>query len=190
MNTRQIMLALLLALAVISSGWMLLRERERTAPPRFTGPPRSDYQLHDFDLASYDETGQLSFRLESPRLTHDDARSAFHVDQPKFQFFNRDGNAWNATGKRAQIDTRSKQVAMRDEVRVIQASGGPQGKFVLTTQSLDADTVNKRLNSTVTVTIQRPGSILRGIGFNADLNTKRFELASALRGRFEVHNGQ
>ena len=128
----------------------------------------------------------------SPRasLTHDDARSAFHVDAPKFQFFNRDGNAWNATGKRAQIDIRSKQVAMRDDVRVSQASGGSQGRFVLTTQALDADTVNKRLLSAVTVTIQRPGSILRGIGFKADLDTQRFELASAVRGRFEVQHAR
>lgn len=186
MNTRQFTMALLLAIAVLSTAWMLLRERERNTPIRFTGPPRSDYQLQDFELASYDDTGKLSFKLESPRLTHDDARSAFHVDAPEFKFFNSDGNAWDATAKHAQIDTRSKQVAMREDVRVIQAGGGPKGKFVLTSQALDADTNNKLLTSQVTVTVQRPGSILRGIGLTANLNTKQFELAAAVRGRFEV----
>jgi len=186
MSPKQIALAVLLAVAVLVSGWMLLREHERRAPARFTGPPRSDYQLHEFELASYDETGKLSFRLQSPRLTHDDARSAFHVDAPKFQFFNHDGKAWNATGKRALVDTRSKQVALREDVRVSQVSTGAQGRFVLTTQALDADTVNKRLTSDTTVTVQRPGSILRGIGLTANLDTKQFDLAAAVRGRLEV----
>lgn len=185
MSARQIVLAGMLALAVLITGWMLLRERERNAPPEFNGPPRSEYQLHDFDLTSYDKTGRLSFRLQSPRLTHDDARSAFHVDLPKFQFFNSEGAAWNATAQRAQINTNSKQVDLRDDVRLTQA-GGAQGKFVLTTQALDADTVNKKLRSDVTVTVQRPGSILRGIGMTADIDTKQFDLAAAVRGRFEV----
>jgi lipopolysaccharide export system protein LptC len=185
-NTRQVALAFALALAVLATAWMLLRNRELNAPPQFTGPPRSDYQLHTFELASYDKTGILSFRLESPRLTHDDARSAFHVDKPKFQFFNSDGKAWNAIGERAQIDTRSKQVALRDNVRLSQAQVGADDKFVLITQALDADTVNKKLRSDVTVTVQRPGSILRGVGMTADLDTKQFDLAAAVRGRFEV----
>jgi lipopolysaccharide export system protein LptC len=186
MNSRQMLLAVMLAIAVLTTGWMLLRERERNAPPNFSGPPRSDYQLENFQLASYDESGQLSFQLESPRLTHDDARSAFHVDAPVFKFYNRDGKAWNATSKRAQIGTRDKKVEMRDDVRVTQANGGAQGKFVLTTQALDADTIIKRLTSDVTVTVQRPGSILRGVGMVANLDTRRFDLAAAVRGRFEV----
>jgi lipopolysaccharide export system protein LptC len=186
MNTRQVALAFALALAVLVTAWMLLRDRERNAPPQFTGPPRSDYQLQQFELASYDKAGTLSFRLASPRLTHDDARSAFHVDKPKFQFFNSDGKAWNATGERAQIDTRSKKVELRDNVHLTQALDGTKGNFVLTTQALDADTVNKKLHSDVTVTVQRPGSILRGVGMTADLDTKRFDLAAAVRGRFEV----
>jgi lipopolysaccharide export system protein LptC len=185
-SIRQVALAIALALAVLATAWMLLRESARNAPPQFSGPPRSDYQLHEFELASYDDTGKLSFKLESPRLTHDDARSAFHVDQPRFQFFNRDGKAWNASSQRAQIDTRSKQVELRDNVRLLQAGVGAQGKFVLTTQALDADTVQKKLRSDVTVTVQRPGSILRGIGMTADLDTKKFDLAAAVRGRFEV----
>jgi lipopolysaccharide export system protein LptC len=188
MNGRQILLAVMLAIAVLATGWLLLHERERNAPPSFSGPPRSDYQLENFQLASYDENGRLSFQLESPRLTHDDARSAFHVDAPVFKFYNSDGKAWNATSKRAQIGTIDKKVAMRDDVRVAQAAGGAQGKFVLTTQSLDADTISKQLTSDVTVTVQRPGSILRGVGLIANLDTRQFDLAAAVRGRFEVQH--
>jgi lipopolysaccharide export system protein LptC len=187
-NSRQIAVALLLVVAVLGTGWMLLRERERNAPAQFTGPPRSDYQLHDFELASYDDQGRLAFRLDSPRLTHDDARSAFHVDAPEFRFFNDDGNAWDATARTARIDTRSKRVAMRDQVRLTQTSGAPGERLVVTSQALDADTNARRLTSDTTVTVQRPGSILRGIGLDADLDTRHFELASAVRGRFEVRN--
>lgn len=186
MSTRQVVLTFALAFAVLITTWILLRDQERNAPPLFTGPPRSDYQLHAFDLASYDKDGTLSFRLASPRLTHDDARSAFHVDKPKFQFFNSDGKAWNAASERAQIDTRSKQVALRENVRLSQVADGADDKFVLLTQELDADTVNKKLRSDVTVTVQRPGSILRGVGMTADLDTKQFDLAASVRGRFEV----
>lgn len=181
-------MAIVLVLGVMLSSWLLLRDRARNAPPRFNGPPRSDYQLHDFELASYDDSGRLSFQLNSPRLTHDDARSAFHIDDPKFRFFNREGNAWNAASKYALINTQTKMVAMRDNVRVTQASSESKGEFVLTTQALDADTNNKLLSSETTVTVQRPGSILRGIGMKADLDTKSFELAAAVRGRFEVRH--
>lgn len=188
MSSRQMLMALLLAAAVVVSGWMLLREQARNAGPRFTGPPRSDYQLQDFELASYGDTGKLAFRLRAPRLSHDDARTAFHVEKPVFQFFNTDGNAWDAQSLRAQIDTRSKQVAMRDSVVVTQKLQDSDGEFRLETEALDADTNARIITSDQAVTLRRPGSILSGIGLTADLDTKQFQLAAAVRGRFEVRH--
>jgi lipopolysaccharide export system protein LptC len=188
MTARQILLALALAVAAILSGWLLLREQERNAAPRFTGPPRSDYQLQDFELASYAESGKLAFRLRAPRLSHDDAREAFHVELPVFQFFNSEGSAWNATSRRALISTRSKTVAMRERVRVTQAAQDSGGEFKLETEALDADTSAKKITTNSAVTMRRPGSILQGIGLMADLDTRQFELTSAVRGRFEVHH--
>ncbi len=188
MSARQIALALLLAVAAIMTGWLLLREQERNATPRFTGPPRSDYQLQDFELASYADSGKLAFRLRAPRLSHDDVREAFHVERPVFQFFNSEGTAWNATSRRALINTRSKRIAMRDKVLVIQAAQAGGSEFRLETESLEADTDAKRITSSSAVTMRRPGSILQGIGLMADLDTRQFELAAAVRGRFEVNH--
>lgn len=187
MSSRQILLAMLLAIAAVISGWVLLREQARHTGPRFIGPPRSDYQLQDFELASYNEEGRLAFRLRAPQLSHDDARDAFHVQAPVFQFFNNTGKAWDAISKRALINTRTKRVSMRDNVRVTQSpQAGNAGQFTLDTQALEADTDARRITSNVAVTLRRPGSILQGVGLTAELDTKQFALAATVRGRFEV----
>lgn len=185
MRLREALALLLLSLALGISSWLLLRQKPDQTP-QFVGPPRSDYQLHDFNLQSFDEQGRLAFRLEGPRLSHDEQRKSYDVDAPEFLFYTSSGGAWKANARRAAIDIKTRKVAMREQVHCTPVAGADGLPWVLTTEALDADPNHKTLSSELPVTLARPGSILHGTGLSVQLDSKRFDLAAAVRGTFNL----
>lgn len=188
MNLQQTLVALVLILVTGFSGWLLFRDRIKDKEPNFIGPPRSNYILQDFELSSFDAEGKLSFSLRAPRLTHDDTRHIFDIDEPAFYFFDDQGKAWSANSGRARVYIENKAIAMREHVLVSTIDGVDEAFMRLTTEELDADTKAKILRSDVAVTLQKPGASLQSTGFKVDLNTKQFSLAANVRGHFEVHH--
>ena len=186
MRLRDTLVLLSLSLALAWTSWLLVRQKPE-AEPQFVGPPRSDYQLQNFSLRTFDEQGELAFHLEGPRLIHDGQRRSYEVDQPDFLFYTSGGEAWQAQSKRATIDIGTRRVALREQVRCQpEASGSDRSTWVLHTEALDADPDRKTLSSNLPVTLDRPGSILRGIGLTAQLDSKQFELAATVRGVFKA----
>lgn len=187
MRLRDALVLLLLSLALGLSSWLLLKQKPDDSP-QFVGPPRSDYQLQNFSLHSFDENGKLAFRLEGPRLIHDDQRRSYDVDLPEFLFYTSSGDAWKAISRKAAIDIKTRRVAMRDQVHCAPLAGAGSLPWVLTTEALDADPDRKTLSSERPVTLARPGSILHGIGLTARLDSKQFDLAAAVRGTFKANH--
>lgn len=186
MNIRQALIALVLMLVAGFSGWLLFRDHSKDLASNFIGPPRADYILQNFELSSFNAKGKLSFSLHAPRLTHDDTRNIFDIDDPAFYFFDNEGKAWHANSGRARIHIENKTVAMRDQVMISNQTGDDAAFMHLSTEELDADTEAKILWSNVAVTLQKPGASLQSTGLEVDLNTKQFSLAANVRGRFEV----
>src|SRR5690606_24738891 len=63
----RILLLLLLAAGAIVSGWSVWTQRDGMDPGE-TGPARSDYVLHDFEVVTLDGEGRESFSLKAPLL--------------------------------------------------------------------------------------------------------------------------
>ncbi len=187
MRLRDASVLFLLSLALGLSSWLLLKQKPDDTP-QFVGPPRSDYQLQNFSLQSFDEHGKLAFQLEGPRLIHDDQRRSYNVDRPEFLFYTGSGGAWKASSRRAEIDIKTRKVAMREQVHCTPVAGADSLPWVLTTEALDADPDRKTLSSELAVTLARPGSILHGIGLTAQLDSKQFDLAAAVRGTFKANH--
>ena len=172
-----------LLLAALLSGWSAWKHRdvpEAEAP----GSERSDYVMRDFEMISLDEQGQESITLRAPEMQRNPNDETFQITTPLFLVPDGEGQHWEMRARTAWVSAKA------DEVRL---SGDVHGKSP-PTASLPSSFQTQRLNvfprknlasTDDAVTISRPGSILSGVGFEADTKTKQYTFKSQVKTRYE-----
>jgi len=178
-------IAVLLLLGAVASGWALLsRMSADTATPVDIGG-RPDYLLNDFELVVLDAAGKESFTLRAPRLARDPVLETMDVVTPLFLIPARqEGNdAWRVEAKTGWISADGDELRLRGDVNAV-SEGQQAPKVTIDTQELNVYPDADRVDSAVQVTINRPGSILRGNGLEVNLATKQYTLQSEVKSRY------
>lgn len=150
-------------------------------PPRsdaYAGPPRSDYTLDDFTLNSLDDDGSLSLRVSGPRLARDGANGSIFVTRPRFALFDNAGNPWQGNAQTAWVNKDGSLMKLGGKVEMHRVPSAKVARIDIATSDLTAWPNDRRVATDAPATITEPGSILRGTGLRADLDTKVLELLS------------
>src|SRR5690606_28098388 len=84
----------LLALAALTSGWLVYRLRQADTAPVLMGPPRSDYTLQDFSLVALDAQGHEAFSVRGPRLARHPHLGTLDISEPRLRFPDAHGGIW------------------------------------------------------------------------------------------------
>jgi lipopolysaccharide export system protein LptC len=181
---RGIVTVLLLIGAAIS-GWALWTERSQESPQ---GPAsgRPDYVLNDFELVVLDAQGDESFTLRAPKLARDPSTKAMDIATPLFLIPPREGSsgdAWQVRSQTGWVSAEGDELRLRGKVRAT-SDGAADPPVTIATEQLNVFPENKRVTSAVAVSINRPGSILRGHGLEVDLATKLYTLQSEVRSHY------
>jgi lipopolysaccharide export system protein LptC len=177
--------ATLLALAALASSWLVYRLNRGDQAPVLMGPPRSDYTLQAFSLVALDAQGREAFSVEGPRLARHPHLGTLDIAAPRLRFPDASGEVWTTRADSAFVTAEADRVRLSGDVLLEgpPAEGGTPPR--LATRQLDLFPADNRIASAVEVTLTGPGSILRGRGLAADLDTRRFELDQP-EGRFET----
>lgn len=184
MSWRTLVSAVLLVVA-LASGWALWSDGddavERVAEPG----GRPDYVLHDFELVALDAQGRESFTLRAPRLARDPRDKTMEIATPLFLIPPRDGSgdAWQVTAEHGWVSAEGDELRLRDAVKA-ESDGSTGVPVVVTTEQLNVFPETDRVASPVAVAINRPGSILRGVGLEVDLASKQYTLQSEVTSRY------
>lgn len=173
-------LALLIAAAV--SGWAVWTYRP-PAQARLVKQVRPDYLLHDFELIALDRGGHEAFTLRAPRLERHPGDRTMTLATPEFRFPAREGGHWVMRARSGWVSADGDEVRLRGDVR---ADSPPSitPPLVFATQRLNVYPERNLASTPDVVTITRPGSILRGRGFRADLDRKRYALLADVHNRY------
>jgi lipopolysaccharide export system protein LptC len=182
---RSLTAAAVLGILVALTLWFADFGRDADAPDRFVGPPRSDYTLEDFSLTVLGDDGTLSFRGGAPRMARHPWLGHFDVEAPDFELHTREGAVWRAGAKQARISAEADELRMTGDARVERESSPELLPITLTSSELVARPKEDRVSSSQPVEVVTPGSILRGIGLEADLATERFSILSQVEARYE-----
>lgn len=178
------LIVLLLALLAGGSQWLLWYLRLPAERPGFVGPPRSDYLLEDFDLKVLNERGITSFTVRAPRLNRHPTDGTLSMDTPDMVMTDAHGRRWHARSERGQVSPKADVVELAGDVVLERAGAGAEPDLVLRTSDLTAWPEQDRMATESAVTIEQPGSILRGRGLRADLNEDKFELLADAHAQF------
>ncbi|MBP6597688.1 MAG: LPS export ABC transporter periplasmic protein LptC [Arenimonas sp.] len=181
--SRSALNAVLLALAVVLVSVAVWQWRQRQVPP-VVAPQRSDYVLRDFELTSLDESGRESFTVRGPYLQRDVGGRSISLVQPRFSFPDADGGRWDARSDAAWVSPDADQVQLMDRVEMV---GPPSPAGISTRFETERLTVFPDLHeasSELRVTVTQGDSILSGTGLRADMQARRFQLLSDVKGRY------
>lgn len=184
MQVRQIPVLIGLLLAAAATGWLVWLLREPIPAATLTGPPRSDYFLTDFSMVALDAQGRESFAARGPRLARHPHAGTLEVSEPEFTLPGPEGGRWLATAQAAWVSADGGELRLLRDVNVAApiAAAGPSS---LSSERLDLFPRARTLSTTEPVTASGPGFILRGVGLQADLDSRRFQLLDQVSARYE-----
>jgi lipopolysaccharide export system protein LptC len=177
-----LLVALAFAAAVTWAAFWLFRTPE--SEPAFVGPPRSNYTLADFELNALDENGKLSFTVTAPALARRNDDGSLWADAPNFQIAAKTGAPWKGKSQSAFVNKDGSHMLLAGAVEMQREASEDAGMARVETRDMDAYPKENRLQTAAAATITQPGSILRGTGMKADLNTHQLELLADVHASF------
>lgn len=175
-------IALALVAGLIWTVLWLLRPPEEE--PAFIGPPRSNYTLDNFTLNALDEQGKLSFTVSAPALARRNEDGSLWVETPDFLIAAAKGQPWKGKSDSAFVNKAGSHLLLAGAVEMEREPGPEAAAARVVTQNLDVYPDENRLQTAAPATITQPGSILRGTGMKADLNTHQLELLADVHASF------
>jgi len=184
MQARQIPVLIGLLLAAAVSGWLVWLLREPAPAPVLVGPPRSDYFLTDFSMVALNAEGREAFAARGPRLARHPQAGTLEVSQPEFTLPDAEGGRWLARSETAWVSADASELRLLRAVQVT-APAAAEAPSTLQTERLDLFPRARQMRSAEPVTASGPGFILRGVGLDAELDTRRFRLLDQVSARYE-----
>jgi lipopolysaccharide export system protein LptC len=182
---RTLVAAAVLAIVAGTTQWLLWLEREPEGSDRYVGPPRSDYELGPFTLTALGEDGKPRFTLVAPRLTRHPHLGTFDIDAPRIAMAGDERGAWDVTASHAWVDADTKLLRLNTDVRAARTLPDGSRDVRIATDSLAADMAANTLATADRVVVEQPGSILRGRGLLADLDTDVYVLEHEVSVRYD-----
>ena len=186
LNWRVLVSLALLAIAAIS-GWSLWSKRSSPNEDVLAAGGRPDYVLHDFELVALDDQGRESFTLRAPQLVRDPGTRAMEIATPLFLVPPRSGSsssdAWTVRSATGWVSAEGDELRLRGAVQA-KSDGRSAPPVTITTDQLNVFPEKDLVTSPVAVAVNRPGSILRGIGLDVNLASKQYTLRSEVRSRY------
>jgi lipopolysaccharide export system protein LptC len=183
-------LTLVLFVAAAATGWSIWQQRPDTRAPADPNA-RSDYVLEQFEVVVLDKQGRESFTLRAPRLARHPADRTMSMSTPVFYIpaAPAPGQAptraagWEVHAKTGWVSAAGDELRLQGQV-VAKTAGERERPITLATEQLNVFPERDRATSPVLVTVTQPGSILRGQGMEALLDSKRVRFSSNVKVRY------
>lgn len=187
-------LGLVLAAAVLLSGWAVWTQRG-PEPPSGPASVRSDYQLYDFDLVVLEEDGSEAFTLRAPHMARRPGDLSMSLRTPLFLFPAGDDPAggdpagaagrdrWEVRALEGWVSPEGDEIRLMREVRA-DGPGSGAGRARLETERLDVFPRTDEARTDQRVTIVDGRSTIRGLGLRVNLATKHYVLLSEVESRY------
>lgn len=175
-------LVALLLLAALASGWSAWHQRVQPEAAA-AGPARSDFILHDFEIVALGSDGMEAFTLRAPVLEQHPQDRTIQVATPLFLVPDGQGEYWEIRSRDALVTANHDEVRLREDV-VAEGTGGNGQPVTMTTQLLNVFPETRIARTDQRVTVQQPGSTIRGRGMEVDLSSKRYEFHSEVKSRY------
>lgn len=187
-HTRPWFRTLALAGTIVALFFMLWQSDERSEPvdaAALRGESEPDGFVVNGRYLSFDETGRLKTRFQSPRIEQFDARSVTIMESPMATLYGEPGTApWHVQANEGRFLEEENLVRLTGDVLVTrEAEDGRPLK--LTTTALTLDNSERTVYTEAPVELTDAFSLTRATGMKAWIDDRILQLDSQVEGRYE-----
>jgi lipopolysaccharide export system protein LptC len=177
-----------LLVLILLAGLTFWLQRATEESPTGNGKLRHDpdYFVDQVNYRHYDATGMLRHTLYAAQLVHFPDDDTAEVTEPKIVYIT--DSAMVATANRGYLDKEGKHVRLTDNVRLVHAPVGSAAETVITTSTLDVVPDDHYAHTNAPVRIVQDGSVLTGVGLEANGLSRISVLGGRVHGILESHH--
>ncbi|OAZ92582.1 LPS export ABC transporter periplasmic protein LptC [Halomonas sp. G11] len=144
--------------------------------------------LHDAELTLFDEQGNIQQGLTTPRLVHTPQSASTLAETPHATLYDSERRVWNATSEIGTLNTRSQELTLSGDARLI----APEEGWQLDTDVLHYEGKTAHAWSDTHVLLQQPPQRMTARRMDAWLNEEEVRLEGDVQGHHppETQPGQ
>jgi lipopolysaccharide export system protein LptC len=177
-----------LATTIVALFFLLWQSDEPSEPvdaAALRGESEPDGFVVNGRYLSFDETGQLTARFQSPRIEQFEARNETLMESPEATLYGEPGNApWQVRANEGRFMEAKDLVHLTGDVRVFREAEGGR-PLTLTTSTLTLDNTERTVYTDAPVELTDSFSLTRATGMKAWIDDRILELNSQVEGRYE-----
>ncbi|MDN6179545.1 MAG: LPS export ABC transporter periplasmic protein LptC [Halomonas subglaciescola] len=177
MRKRAWLLLIIITLGVLLA-WFDLRDTHTVSPDPAARADEPGHVADHATLALYDDSGQLTQQLTSPRITHTPQQSMTRLDTPHATLIDSEQNEWHASANEGTLDGEQQQLMLSGDAHLVAPNEGWQ----LDTQVLYYDSQTAHAWSDSPALLQQPPQRIRAQRLDAWLDTGKVRLTDRVRG--------
>jgi len=132
----------------------------------------------------WEESARERATVKAAHLERDPKGKTLTLRTPTFSFPDKDGGRWVTTSREAWVADRAVEVRLIDDVLMLGPADPDGDRTRFNTTFLQIFPKKDLAQTDAAVTITQSDSILTGKGMRADMQAHRFDLLSAVKGRY------
>lgn len=179
----------LLALFLAAAALVLLiwQGAERgTGPRRQNAADEPESFADNAVYLAFDDKGQLTSELQSPRVEEFSQNNLAHMQQPRAKLYSKDSRVpWLLRADRGTYNLKSEVMQLDGQVAVTRPLPD-QPPAQLHTSSLTLDNARGIVHTDAPVTIKDANGITKAVGMRAWVDKRVLELLSQVRGTYQL----
>ena len=184
MSKRRWIALLLIVVAALS--WWLQRSAEPGSQQAFEqmqhGP---DYYMDEFELTSLNLDGKPAYKLYADNMKHYSHDDSATLERPHLVVFRDEGEFWDIRAEFGQVLDGGESVLLKGEVIILRVTPTNAEALQVYTSDLTVRPHAKYVETAEAVKIKDDSGVTTAVGMRADLNHRRVELLSKVRGVYE-----
>lgn len=175
-----------LLLLVVALSWWLQRSAEPESQQAFEQMQHEpDYYMDEFELTSLNLAGKPAHKLYADNMKHYSTDDSATLERPHLVVFRNEDEFWDIRAESGLVLTGGETVLLQGEVTVLRITATDVEALQIYTSDLTVRPHAKYVETAAAVKIKDDRGETTAIGMRADLNQRRVELLSKVRGIYE-----
>jgi lipopolysaccharide export system protein LptC len=190
MNGRISVLLPLALLALIAGATFWLDQQSQPVADTVSQTLRHepDTIVRNFSAARMDESGLPDYTLSATKMLHYPDDDSTYLSAPRLSHFDPDKPPIHVRSDEGTVSKDGEHVYFKDDVQVTREAKGEQSQLTLTTEFLHVMPEAHLAKTSDPVVISNDELRVTGVGMELNSETRKMDLQSNVKGRYEARN--
>ena len=175
----------LLLMLVAALSWWLQRSSVPDSPQALDQTQHEpDYYMEQFELTSLSLDGKPAHKLYADNMLHYPIDDSTTLEKPHLVVFRNEEEFWDIRAESGLVSNGGESVLLEGEVIILRVNPAHAQALQVYTSDLTVRPGDKFAETSAKVTIKDDRGVTTAVGMWADLNQRRVELLSNVRGTY------